>query len=160
MSPAKYYHFCRMLNGTQTPPNWPIGFALLPFIPERDAESVHRLLEEGYATGGGAVPDLQTWWSSLSSDDEYDPKLVFTVFGPGGELAGVAVCWTTAFVKDLVVAGRHRQIGLATRLLQHTFSTFHDRGASAVDLKVEADNLGAISLYRRAGMAEAGGSSL
>ena len=158
MSLAKHHRFSRRLEGPQSPATWPSGFALLPFLPDKRAQSVHRLLEAGYAAGGGSVADFEPWWSSLSTDDEYDPELVFTVFDPAGELAGVAICWTTAFVKDLVVARMHRRMGLATNLLRHTFSTFRGRGAAAVDLKVEAGNIGAISLYRSVGMKPTGGS--
>lgn len=152
MPRAQYHRFSRRLDGIQALPNWPAGFALRPFIPARSARPVHRLLEEAYATGGGSVPDFQAWWSWLSADDEYDPALVVTVFDPAGELAGVAICWTTAFVKDLAVARAHRRRGLATRLLQHAFATFHRRGAPAVDLKVDVDNPAAISLDHSVGM--------
>jgi ribosomal protein S18 acetylase RimI-like enzyme len=102
------------------------------------------------------VADFRIWWDSLAADDEYDPELVFTAFDDAGRLAGVAHCWTTAFVKDLVVSPSHRRRGLGSSLLQHAFATFRSRGANAVDLKVEADNFAAISLYRSVGMEERG----
>lgn len=154
MALIKVRRFSRSLAAPQPPANWPLGFKLVPFTPETSAQAVHRQLVEGYANGGGSVADYPTWWSSLGSDAEYDPELVFTVLDPAGLLAGAAICWTTAYVKDLVIAPAHRRCGVASNLLLHTFATFQTRGAKAVDLKVEADNVGAVSLYRSVGMEE------
>lgn len=152
MPVTDFHLFRRRLDGPLAQPIWPTGFAIRRFNPGPDALAVHRLLEAAYVAGGGTVASFEPWWSSLSNDDEYDPGLVFTVFDQAGELAGVALCWTTPFVKDLAVARGHRRRGLAMALLRHAFLTFRERGASAVDLKVESDNLGAIALYRSAGM--------
>lgn len=152
MSATHLHHLRRGLEGPLSQPIWPAGFAIRRFNPGPDAFAVHQLLEAAYATGGGSVASFEPWWNSLSNDDEYDPELVFTVFDQAGELAGVALCWTTAFVKDLAVARDHRRKGLAMALLRHAFLTFCERGEPAVDLKVETGNLGAIALYRSAGM--------
>jgi GNAT superfamily N-acetyltransferase len=156
MSLAKARRFSRALQGPLSPARWPRGISLRPFVPEASAQAVHRLLVEGYANGGGSVADFRIWWDSLAADDEYDPELVFTAFDDAGRLAGVAHCWTSAFVKDLVVSPSHRRRGLGSSLLQHAFAIFRSRGANAVDLKVEADNFAAISLYRSVGMEEQG----
>ena len=58
-----------------------------------------------------------------------------------GALAGVAQCWTGAFLKDLAVRPDMRRHGLGRALLHHCFAVFRRRGAPAVDLKVEAENL-------------------
>jgi ribosomal protein S18 acetylase RimI-like enzyme len=154
MSLVKARRFSRALQGPLPPARWPPGISLRPFVPAASARAVHRLLVEGYANGGGSVADFHSWWDSLVSDAEYDPELVFTAFDDADRLAGVAVCWTTAFVKDLVVSPPHRRLGLGSSLLQHAFAIFRLRGANAVDLKVEADNFAAISLYRSVGMEE------
>ena len=49
--------------------------------------------------------------------------------------------------KDLVVDESWRRRGLGKALLWRVFHTFATRGASAVDLKVEATNTGALALY-------------
>jgi ribosomal protein S18 acetylase RimI-like enzyme len=110
------------------------------------------LLEEGYRGGGGRVSGLADRWSRLSTDAEYHPDLVFLVAGPSTAPVAAAICWTSAYVKDLVVARDARRQGLASALLRHVFQTFRARGADAVDLKVEATNDSAISLYRSLGM--------
>jgi ribosomal protein S18 acetylase RimI-like enzyme len=45
---------------------------------------------------------------------------------------------------------RHR--GLGEALLRHAFRVFADRGASGVELKVQATNSSAVHLYERLGM--------
>ncbi|HEY6899900.1 MAG TPA: N-acetyltransferase, partial [Puia sp.] len=76
--------------------------------------------------------------------------LCFLAWDPHG-LVGVAQCWTSAFIKDLVVHPRRRKEGLAEALLLHAFSVFKQKGATAVDLKVEATNAPAIGLYKKVG---------
>ena len=79
----------------------------------------------------------------------------------GNGIAGVAQCWTSAFVKDLAVRPRLRRRGLGSALLLQAFRTFRERGAAFVDLKVVADNLsGALRLYRSHGMRETGSERL
>jgi ribosomal protein S18 acetylase RimI-like enzyme len=64
-----------------------------------------------------------------------------------------AICWSSAYVKDLVVATAARRRGLGSNLLRHLLHAFRARGAGAVDLKVDAANQAAIALYRSLGMA-------
>lgn len=97
------------------------------------------------------MPDFEEWWEEFSGDSEFDPALCFLVVGQG-RLAGVALCWTSAFLKDLAVHPDARRLGLGENLLRQVFRTFRTKGASAVDLKVEAGNAHAIRLYERAGM--------
>jgi ribosomal protein S18 acetylase RimI-like enzyme len=146
--------FTRRLEAPQPPATWPAGFAARAFVPDTDAQALHRLLAQGYANGGGSVGDFESWWSALSADPEYDPNLVFTVHDQQGRLAGAAICWTSAYVNDLVASPSHRRRSLASSLLAHAFATFRALGASAVDLKAQADNSSAISLYRNLGMEE------
>ena len=67
-------------------------------------------------------------------------------------LVGTVLCWTSAFVKDLVVRESRRRRGLGEALLRHVFEAFATRGAPAVELKVESTNLSAVALYERLGM--------
>jgi ribosomal protein S18 acetylase RimI-like enzyme len=124
----------------------------VPFEPSHHAPSVHRLLEAGYADGGGSVADFDSWWSGLVNDAEYDPGLIFLVGRQSAAPVAAAICWSSAFVKDIVVAAGLRRRGLASNLLRHIFSVFRARSADAVDLKVHSNNCDAISLYRSVGM--------
>jgi ribosomal protein S18 acetylase RimI-like enzyme len=131
-------------------PSWPTQIRARSFRSD-DAQSLHRLLEHGYRRGGGSVAPFETWLPRLAGDDEFDPALCF-VARSGSELAGAAVCWTSAFVKDLVVHESWRGQGLGEALLRHVLATFAARGAPAVELKVEAMNSNAVRLYERVGM--------
>jgi ribosomal protein S18 acetylase RimI-like enzyme len=126
-------------------PVWPDGVALRPFTTA-DAPAVHVLLRLVYANGGGSVGPLAEWWAALAADSEYDPALCFTVWS-GDTLIGAAQCWTSAFVKDLVVHPDWQRRGVGKVLLMTAFQTFRNRGASSVDLKVQANNAGAIRFY-------------
>ena len=152
MPSAVAYRFRRVLSDPAEAPRWPRGCSIIRFQPSHHAPLVHGLLEEGYREGGGHVSDLADWWRSLTTDAEYHPDLVFLVGNQSTAPVAAAICWTSAYVKDLVVARNARRQGLATCLLRHVFQTFHARGANAVDLKVEAANDAAIALYRSLGM--------
>jgi ribosomal protein S18 acetylase RimI-like enzyme len=130
-------------------PEWPVGFSCRSLRFE-DAPDVHRLLASAYA-GGPDVPDFEAWWGKLSGDYEFDASFCCLVFGEG-RLAGAALCWTSAFPKDFVVHPDTRGLGLGENLLITIFRNFQAKGASAVDLKVEARNASAIRLYERVGM--------
>lgn len=136
-------------------PAWPAGVAPVPFDPDRHGAKVHALLTVAYAGGGGYVEPFRIWWPSLIRDAEYDPALCFVAADAGGEVLGVAQCWTSAFVKDLAVAPTARRQGLGAALLAQAFQVFRERGAAHLDLKVEADNpTGALRLYRTLGFQE------
>jgi ribosomal protein S18 acetylase RimI-like enzyme len=135
-------------------PVWPAGFSLGAFSAE-DAAEVHRLMQLAYAEGGGSVGAFEAWWPAVRDDGEFDAGLCFLALDAGGEIVGAAQCWTSGFVKDLVVHPRARRRGLAEALLLTAFQAFRRRGAAHVDLKVQTDNpTGAVRLYKRLGMRE------
>jgi ribosomal protein S18 acetylase RimI-like enzyme len=140
----------RTLDQALATPVFPDGVVLKSFGAPH-AKALHDLLQLGYAQGGGRVAPFPQWWESLSSDAEYDPALCFTAFGPDG-LAGVAQCWSSAFVKDLVVHPLWRRRGLGTALLLTAFHALRQRGAGSVALKVEADNHAALRFYEIMGL--------
>jgi ribosomal protein S18 acetylase RimI-like enzyme len=87
----------------------------------------------------------------MAADEEFDPELWFLAQS-GPMLAGAVLCWTSAFVKDVVVHESWRRRGVGEALMRHAFRAFAARGAEAVDLKVQASNAGAAALYERVGM--------
>jgi ribosomal protein S18 acetylase RimI-like enzyme len=131
-------------------PIWPEGSSVRGFHAS-DAARLHALLEDGYAGGGGSVDAFAAWQRALTGDAEFDPQLCFLVEA-GDELVGAAICWTSAFVKDIVVRETWRRHGLGEALLRTAFRSFQERGATTVDLKVQAQNAPAIRLYERVGM--------
>ena len=141
-----------MLDGVLQTPVWPDGFALRTFAPP-DAPDVHALLTRVF--DDGADGPFEQWWPRISGDAEFEPKLFFLVHDASGRLAAVALCWTSAFLRDLAVAPEARGLGLAEALMWHVFGVFQKRGAAHVDLKTDTvENADALRLYLRLGMAE------
>ena len=129
---------------------WPRGIVLGEYCPE-SAEAVHRLMESGYEHGGGRVPALDLWQQRFATDPEYDPSLCFIALDAEG-IVGVCQCWTSAYIKILVVHPRAQGQGLGRALLLHAFNVFQQRREGFVDLKVLEDNLRAQRLYESVGM--------
>src|SRR5438477_12894219 len=138
--------------GALEAPVWPDGVSVRGFRAE-DGPSLHALLEHGYRRGFGSVPAYELWLSATTGDAEFDPELCFLA-DAGTELAGATLCWTSAFVKDLVVRESWRRRGLGEALLRHVFAAFAERGAERVDLNVDPENVAARRLYERVGMHE------
>ena len=131
-------------------PIWPHGVYPRSFEPS-DAEPLHSLLEHGYRRGGGSVAAFREWLVAMTGDEEFDPDLWFLAECQG-ILVGAVLCWTSAFVKDVVVHESFRRRGLAEALLLQAFNALSTRGATTVELKVEADNHSAVRVYERLGM--------
>ncbi|WP_423205771.1 GNAT family N-acetyltransferase [Pseudomonas kribbensis] len=129
---------------------WPNGIELTAYSVER-AAAVHELMQIGYREGGGRVPALDVWQQQYETDAEYDPALCFIASDADGVI-GVAQCWTSSYIKNLVVHPRARGRGLGQALLLHAFKVFQDRREGFVDLKVLEDNLRARRLYEKSGM--------
>lgn len=133
-------------------PQWPEGIVVAPFAAV-DARACHMLLRLAYAEGGGSVSSsFDDWWQTTRTDAEFDPALVFLARTPDGSLVGMALCWTTSFVKDLVVHPDFRRRGIGEALLLTVFGVMQARGHSRIGLKVRDDNpTHARRLYERLG---------
>ena len=131
-------------------PEWPAGLQLSEYRPELGV-AVHRLMEFGYLDGGGRVAELEMWQRQFETDPEYDPALCFIAL-EGAEVVGVCQCWTSAYIKNLVVHPRFQGRGLGRALLLQAFKVFEQRREGFVDLKVREDNLRARRLYESVGM--------
>ncbi|MDR6916370.1 ribosomal protein S18 acetylase RimI-like enzyme [Pseudomonas sp. 3296] len=147
-------HFCYLMrrNLAEAVPaiTWPEGIVLSQYRPEL-AVAVHHLMELGYQDGGGRVPTLEVWQQRFETDPEYDPALCFIALDADG-VVGVCQCWTSAYIKNLVVHPRAQRLGLGRALLLQAFNVFQQRREGFVDLKVLEDNLRAQRLYESAGM--------
>ncbi len=127
-------------------------YTMRSFRSAADVPVLHALLQESYSANGSALAPREEWWRVLSTDPEFDARLVFLVETPVGTPAAACIAWTSGFVKDLVVLPVHRRLGLGSALMGHVCHAFRKRGAHAVDLKVLADNHAAIALYEALGM--------
>src|SRR5215831_17186701 len=144
----------RDLTEAVAPPTCPTGYRVRTSAAD-DAPTVQRLLEVGYAQGGGHIGTFEEWWPSLRDDSEFAPDLCFLAINERQEIVGIAQCWTSAFIKDLVVHPLARRRGIAEALLRTAFLEFRHRGEKHVDLKVRLDNpTGAVRLYKKLGMRE------
>ena len=131
-------------------PQWPAGIRVGVLRADL-MEPVHALLKFGYQDGSGHVEDFANWCQRFRTDAEFDPSLCLIALDEQG-VAGVALCWTSAYIRDLVVHPRRRAQGLGLALLSQAFKVFTSRGEAFIDLKVMENNLTARRLYERAGM--------
>lgn len=129
---------------------WPNGIELTTYSAER-ASAVHELMQIGYREGGGRVPAPDVWQQQFETDPEYDPALCFIASDAEGVI-GLAQCWTSSYIKNLVVHPRAQGRGLGRALLLHAFKAFRDRREGFVDLKVLESNQRAQRLYEMSGM--------
>ncbi|MFA0929581.1 GNAT family N-acetyltransferase [Pseudomonas syringae pv. tagetis] len=129
---------------------WPPRVLPQPFTLDR-AQEVHHLLALGYANGQGSVPDYKSWLAAFERDPEFDTSRCF-VATLDETVVGVIVCWTSAFIKDLVVNPDVRNTGIGSALLNHLFAHLQQCGEAAVDLYVMENNLAARHLYAKSGM--------
>lgn len=128
----------------------PEGVTIVPYSKEH-AHAARELMRRVYPGGlnDGGI-SFEGFWAWLTGDAEYDAKLMF-VATADGEVVGFCHCWTSDFIKDLVVAPEWEGRGLGTALLTLALAAFKARGADAVSLKTDLDNIRAQSLYRRLG---------
>lgn len=143
----------RSLAEPIVPSDLPPGVEWLPLWRSRPTD-LHRLLVLAYGEGGGAVGSFDQWWWPLVDDTEFDPALVIVAAGADQEPLGLVQCWSSSFVKDIVVHPDAQNRGLGSALLTCAFSLLRERGHLHADLKVEQTNSAAQRFYARHGMFE------
>ncbi len=149
---ADFVALRRDLTAPIPAPSWPEGVRLTVF-DVGDVRAIHALLQRAYANGFGDVPpDWLDWWEALRADSEFDPGLCFVARG-SDDVVGFCLCWTSSFVKDLVVAPEWQGHGLGAALLATAMVALRERGMDEVQLKVVTANAGARRLYERLGFA-------
>jgi ribosomal protein S18 acetylase RimI-like enzyme len=129
---------------------WPDGVERVAF-EMADAKAIHALMQRAYASGFGSVAaDWLAWWEAVAADSEFDRDLCF-VAKADGKVVGFCLCWTSSYVKDLVVAPEQQGRGIGAALLLSALTALRARGAAEVQLKVVTANAGARRLYERMG---------
>lgn len=147
---ADYILLRRDLTVPIPPAQWPAGVRRVAF-DVADAMAIHTLMQRAYAGGfGSVVPVWLDWWEALRADSEFDRGLCF-VAKRDDEVVGFCLCWTSSFIKDLVVAPEQQDRGIGEALLLTAMAALQERGALNVQLKVVATNAGARRLYARLG---------
>jgi ribosomal protein S18 acetylase RimI-like enzyme len=148
--PREIWHLERPLALPVPQPAMPPAVTLTRWTDDA-ARAVHALLELSYRDGGGSVDPFEDWLEWFTSDPEFEPASCFLAW-QGQTLVAAALCWSSAFVKDLCVAPPFRRRGLASGLLAAVIAHFRSRGASRVELRSRSDNpSGANELYRKMG---------
>lgn len=140
----------RQLDTSVNLPVWPDDLHFTPFS-KTIAPEIHSLLQIGFKNTQNSIPVFSQWFTALISDSEFDPALCF-VIKDKERIIGYAQCWTSAFIKDLVIHPEQRKRGLGTLLLQQAFYVFKERNFETVALKVLSNNINAIRLYTSCGM--------
>jgi ribosomal protein S18 acetylase RimI-like enzyme len=144
------WHLTRSLEQPLPEPELPRGLGLTRWA-DASARQTHELLELAYRAGGGSVDPYDDWLGWFIGDPEFDPQSCFLAWR-SEVLVGAALCWSSAFVKDLCVAPQFRRRGLGFGLLSIVLAHFRERGARSVELRSHADNpSGANELYRKMG---------
>lgn len=138
----------RYLDQPPPEPKLPAGLRLTRWQAPASRQ-IHELLVLAYRAGGGSVDPYDDWVEWFTSDPEFDADSCFLAWR-AETLLGVALCWSSAFVKDLCVSPLYRRCGLGSSLLTVVLCHFHDRGAPFVELRSHSDNpSGANELYRK-----------
>jgi mycothiol synthase len=155
----RFLHMEKVLGGPPpTPPVPPAGVRFRVFDPERDWETFHRVVEDGFADHWGwERVSLDEFRRSFEAPGSWDPGLVCFAETDGATAGVVASTLVTTpghgWVGDLTVLPPYRGRGIARALLARTFADLAERGCSVVRLNVDATNeTGATRLYEAAGM--------
>lgn len=103
---------------------------------------------------------LDTAWSaaqiSAAANDENTLYLVATAEGVACGVISCVFSRYEAMVENLAVLPGYRRLGVASALLAEVESRAKARGLGAMALEVASRNIGAISLYEKAGFEKAG----
>jgi mycothiol synthase len=142
----------RPLGAPVDEPAPPDGITIRTFRLD-DAETVHRLLDEAYgAWDPSYVPEAHAdWVRRMTNDPEFDSG-VWWLAERDRALAGIALHWTSGWLKDVAVRKCERGRGLGAALVTTGLAEFARRGTPRVGLKVDVSNpTGAARLYERLG---------
>ncbi len=150
---AGYILLRRDLTAPIPAAQWPAGVTRVRLVAAK-ARAVHAVLEAAYTHGYGSVEeDWLEWWELVVADSEFSRDLTF-VAQADGEVVGLCLCWTSSFLKDLVVAPPWQGRGVGTALLAEAMAALRDRGAIEMRLKVVSGNAVARRLYVRMGFVD------
>lgn len=148
------------------PPPFPAGISARPYCHETDLHLLVNVVRDSFSDHFGYIEqpfakDLELFRHWLDNNPTFDPDLViFPVSDSTGEVVGCLLGLTqdhrdpsAGFVDTVGVRRAYRRRGLATAMLQRSFSMYWDRGTTKVHLDVDGESLtNAVALYERVGM--------
>ncbi len=129
---------------------WPADTVPALLTPDLSLQA-HQLLSQNPMPGEGPLASHASWLDAFERDPELDRSRCFLAMNRE-RVVGVITCWTSAFIKDLVVHPDHRNRGIGAALLNHLFVHLIQCGEAVADLKVMENNRVARRLYEKSGM--------
>lgn len=161
-----FYDMEIKLSKRPHPPPWPEGIVTRPYCHETDLPLLVDVVRDAFADHFGFIEesferDLEIFRHWLDNDPFFDPTLViFPLDSATGQVVGCLLGLTQDFrdpeagyIDTVGVRRAYRRRGLASAMLQHSFTAFWDRGKRLVRLDVDGQSLtNAVALYERVGM--------
>ena len=141
------------LEREPAPPALPPGYAIRPFVRERDDRDVHRVIEGAFAEWPDPEPEaFDDWAAEVFGRPSFVPEHIGVVVRDD-EIAGAALLIEEEdlWVAQLAVARAHRGRGLGRALLVHAFRCAWRSGRRHVGLATDG-RTGARGLYEHVGM--------
>jgi mycothiol synthase len=154
-----YARLCRVLDDLGEGGPLPVGIRLRPVDIDGDAARLHVLNDLSFrASTDYERYSLVDFYEEHLQAHDFDPQLSF-VAESSGQPVGFLLArrWrerNAGFVDLLGVHPDHRARGLATCMVQAAFKEFDAAGLREAQLGVATDNLPALRLYERCGLAE------
>jgi mycothiol synthase len=143
--------------GDVDPPVWPEGTVVVPYRHGVDDAEVHSMLYSFWTdVAGHTHRPLEEWQRLILGGHWFDQRLVVLARSGGGSgpVIGIALCrffGDVGWITQLGVSKVARGEGLGRALLAEACQRLSAAGARIVGLGVEADNRGALGLYRSVG---------
>lgn len=146
---------------------WPVtdDARIAPEVPglvieaSRDLETLHAVLDEGFAGHYGFTPStLEDWRAVEETLAGFDPDLRYLATIDGEPAAAMLLsrrleAQGALYVNDLVTLEPFRRRGVASALLAHAFDVAAREGLEQLALHVDSENAHAApAVYRRAGL--------
>jgi mycothiol synthase len=153
-----YWRFARSLEPGLSEPSPPAGITLDSVDVLADAHALHEANANAFATNADYEPEsFEAFRDRHLRAHDFDASLS-RVARRGETIVGFVLCrrWASegaGFVDLLGVDPRERGRGLGAMLLMCAFASFAAAGLREAQLGVASDNLGALALYERVGMA-------
>jgi ribosomal protein S18 acetylase RimI-like enzyme len=142
-----------------TPPAWPDDIAPVPFRVGVDDQELHAMIYSFWTDVPGHVArPIEEWRSSILAGSWFDAEYVVVARSDCGDgpIVGCALGRTftgdVGWVSQLGVAPAARRLGLGRAVLLEICHRLGRRGPRVIGLGVEAENAGALGLYRSVGM--------
>jgi len=153
-----YWRMELELDGSETPPQPPKGFAIRAFDPAADAHALYVVSEAAFAGNSDYRPETETHFTDEHLHAHNLRPELSVVAEQEGRVAGFALVRDhgekVAYVDLLAVHPDSAGKGLGSALLRTAYAGAAQAGFRSGRLGVASDNPNAIRLYARVGMTQ------